>query len=185
MTNENQKENVKGVVQPEMPPARIEWAYWLLGILAGSLTGYAIGISGGEILVVAFMGSIIGGAVGGWLVGFMPNFAKRWKISRVGWWTWIFVDLVLIVIAILIIQFFVYTNKGFYYLLEDTVYNHPIELPLGIITGFVVAIFSRGICRGWKTSQNHKWKWVMAKSLLVVTIIITCLFAIFLAMFCC
>jgi len=84
--------------QVEMNQVIIEWGPWPLWILAGVAVS-SIAISS---LSISFVALILGGVIGGVFVGFMPYLANRWRITRVRWWAWIFVNSILIMTSLLI-----------------------------------------------------------------------------------
>ena len=176
-------EEQKVTTQSEMFSPIIEWGPWPLWILAGvTIGGIAIYFS------LIHIGIILGGTIGGIIVGFMPYFAKQWQISKARWWLWILVNSTLIVTSLLICTYYLYLEaqsaqidleaSGIH---STTVYSQFefrlvflfIMIVLGIITGMIVAVITRWVCRRWQTSLASWWVWTVAGILIVVSTFIS------------
>ena len=171
----------------KMNLATREWIYWLLGIFAGASVSYLFGVEK-HSWQLSLLRSIIGSTVGGIVVGYMPSIGRRLRLTKIGWLMWILTCLAIVLSASPNIGKYIYYNPddirdvAFYY---KIIFIEPVayEVPLGIITGFSVAFYTRGICNQWALSTTHKRKWLIARALMFVLvtayILLYFLFAVF------
>ena len=175
-------EEQTATTQPEILSPIIEWGPWPLWILVGVTVGNSI-----TIYFSLLQGIILGGAIGGVIVGFMPYFAKQWQISKARWWLWTLVNSTLIVTFLLICMYYLYLeaqsaqiNLEEYGIHSTTIQSQFesrlvflfIIIVLGTITGMIVAAITRWVCRRWQNSQASWWVWIVAGTLIVISMFI-------------
>jgi len=171
--SEKQTNAVLAATQSERLPLIIEWGVSPLLIFASALGVGGFTVFGTDIPII-LLGtfSILLGALGGCIVGFLPYIARRWQISRAGWWAWMFVISALIVIDFILIWHFL--NTGFVGC--DTcplvsgipvlgIYIMGVSVTFGAIMSMVVALITRGVYR-------HRWTWTVAGILIIVSMFI-------------
>jgi hypothetical protein len=147
--DEMQTSTTKAATQSDLASKIAEWGLWPLWILTGAAVGST---SGHFYLLLIPTGIILGGSIGGIIAGFMPCLARRWRISRFGWWVWVLVSSALTVMSLLIVISDNFEWEHFTMSVFGIIY-YGIYLALGIVVGFVVAIIIRWVCRRWPTSS--------------------------------
>ena len=172
--SEKQTNTVSVATPSERLPLIIEWGFSPLLIFASALGVGGFTILGTDIPLISLgTSSILLGALGGCIVGFLPYIARRWQISRAGWWAWTFVVSALIVVESILIWHYLKSGSvgcdtcplvnGIAIL---DIYITGVSVTLGAIVSMVVAFITRGAYRHW-------WTWTVAGILIMVSMFIS------------